>query len=143
MGCVSQDSYPRKSIPCEPGKLESKHAVKFSIGALHQIKIRERVRREELSQSVDLISVVLARPNSGKDHMRRPCTKKDASAEQHGIWRTNIHKLQNSHNATLCTPIEARVMPASTHFEKTRGARIRSRFRSINAHDKQKRHKLS
>ena len=28
---------------------------------------------------------------------------------------------------------------AGTHFEKTRGARIRSRFRSINAHDEQNR----
>ena len=30
LGCVSQDSCPRKSFPREPGKLGSKHAVKFS-----------------------------------------------------------------------------------------------------------------
>ena len=42
LGCVSQDSYPRKSIPREPGTLGSKHAVKFSKGTWHQIKIRER-----------------------------------------------------------------------------------------------------
>ena len=36
-------------------------------------KIRkERVHREELSKSVRLMSVVLARQNSGKDRMRRP-----------------------------------------------------------------------
>ena len=29
LGCASQDSYPRKSIVREPGKLESKHAVKI------------------------------------------------------------------------------------------------------------------
>ena len=39
---VSQDSLPRFSILREPGKLGSKHAVKFSKGIWHQIKIRER-----------------------------------------------------------------------------------------------------
>ena len=42
---------------------------------------KERVHREELSQSVNLMSVVFARQNSGKDHMRRPYIKKDAAAE--------------------------------------------------------------
>ena len=70
---------------------------------------------------VRLMSVVLARRNSGKDHMRRLCTKKDAPAKLRGIWRTCI----------------------GTHFEKNqRGARNRSRFRSINAHEEQKRLKL-
>ena len=32
LGCVSQDSYPRKSFLREEGKLGSKHAVKFSKG---------------------------------------------------------------------------------------------------------------
>ena len=32
------------------------------------------------------MSVFLARPNSGKNHIRRLCTKKDAPAKQHGIW---------------------------------------------------------
>ena len=64
LGCVSQDSYPRKSIPREKGKMGSKHAVKFSKGTWHQQKIRKkRVHREELSQSVPLVSVVLARQN--------------------------------------------------------------------------------
>ena len=30
LGCVSQDSCPRKSVLREEGKLGSKHAVKFS-----------------------------------------------------------------------------------------------------------------
>ena len=42
LGCVSQDSSPRKSILREPGMLGSKHAVKFSKGAWHQIKLRDR-----------------------------------------------------------------------------------------------------
>ena len=41
---------------------------------------KERVHREELSKSVRF-----ARPNSGKDYMRRPCTKKDAPAKQREI----------------------------------------------------------
>ena len=48
---------------------------------------KERVHREKISKSVRLMSVVFARQNSGKDHMRRPCTKKDAPAKKHGIWR--------------------------------------------------------
>ena len=30
LGCVSEDSHPRKSVPREPGKVGSKHAVKNS-----------------------------------------------------------------------------------------------------------------
>ena len=47
LGCVSQDSFPRKSILREPGMLGSKHAVKFSKFTWHQIiKIgKERVHR--------------------------------------------------------------------------------------------------
>ena len=72
MGCVSQDSYPRKSIPREEGRLGSKHAVKYFKCTWHQIKIRENeVHREELLKSVRLMSVVLARP--GLRRGRTPC----------------------------------------------------------------------
>ena len=40
LGCISQDSCPRKSILRELGRLGSKHAVEFSKGTWHQIKIR-------------------------------------------------------------------------------------------------------
>ena len=70
---VSQDSYPRKSIPREPGKLGSKHTVKFSKGTWHQkTSGKKRVHRRALSKNVNLMSVVVARQNSAKDHMRRP-----------------------------------------------------------------------
>ena len=61
LGCVSEDSYPRKSILREIGKLGSKHAVNFSKlpGTKLKIRERERVHREELSKSVCLMSVVL------------------------------------------------------------------------------------
>ena len=44
--------------------------------------------RGVLQKCVHFMSIVFARRNSRKDHMRRLCTKKDAPAEQHGIWRT-------------------------------------------------------
>ena len=41
LGCVSQDSHPRKSIRRKDGKLRSNDAVKFSKGTWHHKKIRE------------------------------------------------------------------------------------------------------
>ena len=45
-GCVSQDSYPKKSVQQKVGKMGSNasagHTVKFPGGTSHQIKIRER-----------------------------------------------------------------------------------------------------
>ena len=82
LGCVSQDSCPRKTILCEQGNLGSQHTVNSPRVPGTKLKFgKERVHREALSQSVRLMSVVLARPNSGKDHKTRPCTKKDAPAE--------------------------------------------------------------
>ena len=69
LGCVSQDSYPRKSLLREQGKFGSKHAVKFSTG-----------KPQGIIQKC-LMSAVFARQNSEKDHMRRPCTKNSPSAE--------------------------------------------------------------
>ena len=74
---------------------------------------KERVHGEGSSKSVRLMSVVLARQNSEKDHMRRPCTKKEAPAKQHGIWRKKL-KAQEFGQNTLCTPVEAKVMRAPT-----------------------------
>ena len=112
----SQDSYPRKSMQRELGKLGSKHAVKFSKGTWHQIKIRERngPSRGIIPQSVNFMNVVLARQNSEKDHMRRLWTKKDASTKQRGDWR-KYYKLKSADKATFFILLfEARVMPAPT-----------------------------
>ena len=62
---------------------------------------------------LNLMSIVFARQNSGKDHMRRPCIKKDALVEWHGIWR-KYYKLKNADKTTVYSPIEARVMPSPT-----------------------------
>ena len=49
LGCVSQDSYPRKSILLEKGKLGSKRTVNFSKALGTKWKIwKERVHRKEL-----------------------------------------------------------------------------------------------
>ena len=42
LGCVSQDSHPRKFVLREEGKLGSTHSVIFSNGTWHQVKILER-----------------------------------------------------------------------------------------------------
>ena len=52
-----------------------------------KLKFGKRVHSEELSKSVNFKSVVLARPGLRRGHKRRPCTKKDAPAEQRGTWR--------------------------------------------------------
>ena len=74
----------------------------------------ERVHREELSKSVRLMSVVLARRNSGKDHMRRPCNWRDAPTKQHGIWRKSIYKLKNAEKTVFYVLGEEKGMPAPT-----------------------------
>ena len=43
---------------------------------------KERVHREGSSKSVRLMSAVLARQHSGKDHIRRPCSKKSGLNER-------------------------------------------------------------
>ena len=62
--------------------LGSEHTVKFSKGTWHQIKIRDGK-----GPSRGVMSVVLARPNSRTDHMRRTWPKNDAPAKQRRIWR--------------------------------------------------------
>ena len=64
--------------------------------------------------------------------MRRPCTKKDAPAKQRGIWR-NIFTSSRMRKKLRLDSYWSKGN-AGTHFEKS----IRSRFRSINAHDGQK-----
>ena len=120
MGCVSQDSYPRKSILREPGNLGSKHTVKFSKGIWDQIRIRERKGPSRGTfQKCALTSVVLARKN----------------------WRTVDmrirHMIYEHFRAT-----ESYEAVAGAHFQETRRTIIRNRFKSVFAHDEQKRLKV-
>ena len=94
---MSQDSYPRKSILREPGMLGSKHAVKFSKGTWHQIKIRARK-----GPSRGLIQKCAP-------HERSPCAPKFEDREilpqercaREAAWdlAENIYKLKNSDKA--------------------------------------------
>ena len=113
LGCVSQESYPRKSVLREPGILGSKHTVKFSTGTWHRIKIRERKG-----------------PQRGfipkcAPHGRHPCAPKfgEVSHEEtmhqercarKAAWdlAKNIYKLKNSDKAAFYVPGEAKVMSA-------------------------------
>ena len=114
MGCVSQDPYPKKSIPREKGKVGSKHAVKFSKGTWHQRKIRERK-----GQSQRIIHKC--------EHEHSPCAPEfgERSHEEtlhqercaRGVARNlanTIYKLKNADKTTFYTPIEAKVMLAPT-----------------------------
>ena len=113
--CVSQDSYPRKSILRKERKLGSKHAVKFSKGTWHQHKIRERkVPSRGIIQEC-------------APHERSPCapqfeertheeTLHQERYARKAAWNLakNIYKLKNADKATFYTPIDATVMPAPT-----------------------------
>ena len=83
------------------------------------------------------MSVAFARQNSRKDHMRRPCTKKELrrqSSMEFGVKSVQAQEFGQSYVVFFFWSEG----DAGTHVEKSRGARIRSRFRSINGHDEQK-----
>ena len=99
-----------------------------------KIKTRERQGPSRgIVQKCEPHERSLCAPKFGKDHMRTPSTKKDALAEEHGIWRTWIQAQECGQNNVLLSYWSTG--NAGTHFEKYWGARIRCRFRSINAHD--------
>ena len=143
LSCVSQDSYPRKPILRVPGMFGSKHAVKFSKCTWHQIKIRERK-----GPSRSIIQKCAS-------HERSPCAPKfeerphEETLQQERSVRkaaeylaNNIHKLKKSDKTTLLYSSCSKSNVDIFHFKETRRARIRSRFKSIDAHDEQKRMKL-
>ena len=68
--------------------------IQFSKGTWHPKIGKERVH----SKSVRFTNVVLARENSGKDHMSRPCTNKDAPTEKHGFWRKYLQAQECGQN---------------------------------------------
>ena len=115
----------KESTPlvCVEGKLGSKHAVNFSKSTWHQI-------RKELS-------------NSGEPHERSPCAPKFGKGHMEEILHQercalgeHIFKLKSAENASFLLLLNKG--NAGTHFEKISETTIRSRFRSIIAHDEQK-----
>ena len=122
--CVSQDSCPRKICQREKGILGSKHAVNVSKGTWHQIKIRERkggfIQKCEPHECSPCAPKFGERSHEEALHQER-CARRVA-------WdlAKSTYKLKNSDKATFFAG----------------RARIRSRFRSVNARDEQKRIKL-
>ena len=107
LGCVSQDPYPRKSFLREPGRLGSKHAVKFSKRTWHQIKIRER---KGASRGIN---------HKCARHERRRITWRDLAPREMRPqcsvgFGEHIYKLKNSDKTTFFAPVAAKVMPAPT-----------------------------
>ena len=118
-------------------------AESWNVGTHHQIlqrhvaprkKNRERVHRKELCKSANLKNAILV-----PKFAERTCNKKDAPAEKHGTGDKSIWS-KTRIKTTFYLPTEAWVMPAL--FEKARRARIRGRFRSVDAHAEQKGCKL-
>ena len=93
------------------------------------------------SSSPHLMSVVFARRNSRIDHMRRPWSKNDALAKQREIWRKIFTSSRTRTKLRFMFLVKLRQCRRPLQRE-ARGARIRSRFRSIDAHDEQERIKL-
>ena len=115
LGCVSQDSYPRKSSLRELGKFGSTHGVKFSKDTWQKIK---NSGKKGPSQGI----IQKCEP-----HERSPCAPKfearsqEETFHQEGGVRSaawdmakNLYKVKNADKAALYTPIEARVMAAPT-----------------------------
>ena len=116
LGCASQDSYLTKCIVREPGKLGSKHAVKFSIGTWHQIKIRERKgpSRGIIQKCASHERSPSARQKFGERSHEE--TLHQGRCARKAAWDVTkiIYKLKNSDKTSLYTPIEAKVMPTPT-----------------------------
>ena len=96
LGCVSQDSYPRKYVLREQGKLGSKHTVKISKGTWHQIRNsgNKGVHREGSSKRVRLMSVVHARQKEKSHdetlHRERCVRMKSTENQKHQISVTHL-----------------------------------------------------
>ena len=64
--------------------------------------------------NVNLMSVVLARPKSGKYHVRRLCTKRGAPAEWRAFWRNMCASSRMRTKYVVLSPVEAMVTPTPT-----------------------------
>ena len=101
---------------------------------------KERVHREELSKNVLRERCLCAPKFEERSH--------EETSHQEGCARSvawdlakNIYKLKNADKAAFLYSYWCKGN-ASTHFEKTRGARTRCWVRSINAHGEEKKKKL-
>ena len=138
LGCVSHDSYPRKSLLREEEKLGSKHAVKFSKGTWHQIIIRERVGPPRGTiQKCEPQECGLCAPKLGERSLEETLHQERCARRVAWDLAKSVYKLKKYRKSYVFT-----FLLKPKQCRKTGGTKIRSRLRSINAHDEQNRIKL-
>ena len=121
MGCESPDPFPRQSFLREPGMLGSKHAVKFSKGTWHQIKIQERKGPSRgIIPKCALHERSLCAPKFGERSHEEALHQERCGRKAAWDLATYIHELKTSDKTTFYTPIEAKAMlaPTSTRPEE-------------------------
>ena len=66
------------------------------------------------------MSVVLARLDSRRDHVRKPQGKRVGPAKQRGTWRKFIYKLKNKDKATFYSPVKLKAPILISKFPEER-----------------------
>ena len=127
-----KDSCPRRSILREEGKLGSKHAVKFSKGTWHQIKIRERKGPSRgIIQKCEPHERSLCAPKFEQRPHEEETLHKERCAPQSSMGFGEKYSQAQECGQSYVLYFQWSEGNAGTHFEKTKTARIRGRFRSI------------
>ena len=144
LGCVSQDSYPRKSFLRRDLKNWDRNTSSNSPKAPGtKSKFgKEMVHRKELFKRVSLMGVVLARLSlMRRGHKRKLCTKNDARPQSSTGFGETYLQAQECRQSFILFFYWSRGN-AGTYFKISRRVRIRCRFRSVNVHDEEKRVKV-
>ena len=84
------------------------------------------------------MNVLLARPSLRRGHERSRYNKKDAPAKQHGLGEKYL-QAEECGQSYVCSPVEARAMPAPTSESPEEREFVVDSGASINAHAEQKR----
>ena len=133
LGCVSQDSYPRKPTLRESGKFGSKHAVKFSKSKWHHIKILERkgpsrgvIQKCEPHECSTCAPRFEDRTQDETLHQER-CARRAAWDLAKNVYK--LKRIRRKLRFALLLKLGQRRLP----LQNLRGTRIRGRLRSIDA----------
>ena len=124
--CISRSLSEKIYILRATGKLGSRHVVEFSKDTWNQIKIR---KRKDPSRGI----IQKCASHERDPCARRRCSKKNTSAEQYGIWQKIFTSSRTRTKLRFILLLKQKWY--WYHVKKVRGAKIYSRFRSINAHD--------
>ena len=138
LGCVSQDSHPRKSIT---GRRNIGIEVHRQILQRHLAPNQNSERKGPSRGIIQKCAPHERSPYAPKfrERSHEETSHRERCARSQSGMGFGDKYVQDQESGQNCvfTPIEARVMPG-THFKISRRARLRSRFRSINTHDEQK-----